>query len=159
MKVIHSPASVPLGFWLLWEWTPFILFLLEIPERKLAMLFQCLAKLLTWNCFWRCAIGIWLQVDRSHLPIFWFRAKLNATRDMIQSLQRLRESLPLSCKCAIGILFFWEWTPFILFLLEIPERKLAMLFQCLAKLLTWRCAIEIWLQVDRSHLPIFWLLA
>ena len=106
VKVFHSPASVPLGFWLLWEWTPFILFLLEIPERKLAMLFQCLAKLLTWNCFWRCAIGIWLQVDRSHLPIFWFRAKLNATRDMIQSLQRLRESLPLSCKCAIGILAF-----------------------------------------------------
>ena len=31
---------------------------LGIPERKLVMLFQCLAKLLTWNCFWRCAIGI-----------------------------------------------------------------------------------------------------
>ena len=31
---------------------------------------------------------------------------------MIQSLQRLRESLPLSCKCAIGILIV---SPFILF--------------------------------------------
>jgi hypothetical protein len=27
-------------------------------------------------------------------------------RDMIQSLQRFRESLPLSCKCSIGILAF-----------------------------------------------------
>jgi len=36
--------------WKQWgEWTPFILFLLEIPERKLVMLFQCLAKLLAWN--------------------------------------------------------------------------------------------------------------
>ena len=74
----------------------------KYQNRKLAMLFQCLAKLLAWNCFWRCAIEIWLQVDRSHLPIFWFLA----TRNMIQSLQRLRESLPLSCKSAIGILAF-----------------------------------------------------
>ena len=68
LKVIHSPASVPLGFWLYWEWKPFILFLLGIPEGKPVMLFQCLAKLLTWNCFWRCALEIWLQVDRSLAP-------------------------------------------------------------------------------------------
>ena len=66
---------------------------------------------------------------------------------MIQSLQRLRESLPLSCKCAIGILAFMRMDTLYLFLLEIPERKLVMLFQCLAKLLAWngfwRCAIGI----------------
>ena len=35
-------------------------------------------------------------------------------RDIIQSLQRLRESLPLSCQCAIGILAFM-WMDFLYF--------------------------------------------
>ena len=103
---LSCKCAIGIFSFVFWEWTPFILFLLEIPERKLAMLFQCLAKLLTWNCFWRCAIGIWLQswqVAPSHFLIP-SKAKCNYGRDMIQSLQRVRESLPLSCKCAIGIL-------------------------------------------------------
>ena len=42
-------------------------------------------------------------------------------RDMIQSLQRFRESLPLSCKCAIGILAFMRMDTLYFFFLEIPE--------------------------------------
>ena len=53
---------------------PLFCFFWRYQNRKLAMLFQCLAKLLTWNGFCRCAIGIWLRIDRSHLPIFWFLA-------------------------------------------------------------------------------------
>jgi len=66
---------------------------------------------------------------------------------MIQNLQRLRESFPLSCKYTIGILAFMKMYTLYFIFLEIPERKLVMLFQCLAKLLAWngflRCAIGI----------------
>ena len=54
-------------------------------------------------------------------------------RDMIQSLQRLRESLPLSCKCAIGILVFFEnGHPLFCFFGD-------------TRAASWRCCFNAWL--------------
>ena len=52
VRVSRSPASVPVGFRFNYNG-----FVTETIERKLVMLFQCLATLLTWNCFCWCVKG------------------------------------------------------------------------------------------------------
>ena len=73
----------------------------------------------SWWCCFNAWLSFWPGIAFGGVPLR-FDSKLTGrtfpysdsghsemqARNMIQSLQRLRESLPLSCKCAIGILFF-----------------------------------------------------
>ena len=75
----------------------------------------------SWWCCFNAWLSFWPGIAFGGVPLR-FDSKLTGrtfpysdsghsemqARNMIQSLQRLRESLPLSCKCAIGILFFFE---------------------------------------------------